>query len=70
MHFYETHDLLRAHLRDFVDAAQERALAAIDGDRSTGEILQRAAITDEEGRQLFKRLWEHDLIVFGAKRPP
>ncbi len=32
------------------------------------EILQSAgAIGDEKGRQFFKRLWEHDLIVFDAK---
>jgi SAM-dependent methyltransferase len=56
----------------FIDAAQERLLEAIDGERSVGEILQSAVRTigDEEGRQLFKRLWEHDQIVFDAKRPP
>jgi SAM-dependent methyltransferase len=54
----------------FIDAAQERLLAAIDGERSIGEILQRAAIIDEEGRQFFKRLWDYDQIVFDAKRPP
>jgi hypothetical protein len=55
----------------FIDAAQERLLAAIDGKRSIAEILQGAdgAIGDEEGRQFLQRLWEHDLIVFDAKRP-
>jgi hypothetical protein len=55
----------------FINAAQERLLAAIDGERSIGEILHSAAGTmdDEEGCNLFKRLWEHDLIVFDAKRP-
>src|SRR5277367_78268 len=55
----------------FIDAAQERLLTAIDGERSTGEILQRAAgaASDKQGRQFFKRLWEHDLIVFDAKQP-
>ena len=51
----------------FIDAAQERVLKAIDGERSAGAILQSAAMSDEEGRQFFKRLWEHDLIVFGAR---
>jgi SAM-dependent methyltransferase len=53
----------------FIDAAQERLLAAIDGERSVGQILQSAAgtIGDQEGRQLFRRLWEHDQIVFDAK---
>jgi SAM-dependent methyltransferase len=55
----------------FIDALEERLLNAIDGRRSLGEILQsaRGAIGDEQGRQFFRRLWEHDLIVFDAKRP-
>jgi SAM-dependent methyltransferase len=53
----------------FIDAAQERVLKAIDGERSAGEILQSATMGNQEGRQLFKRLWEHDLIAFDAKRP-
>jgi SAM-dependent methyltransferase len=55
-----------------IDAAQERLLAAIDGECSVAEILYSAAgaIVDEEGHQFFKRLWEHDQIVFDAKRPP
>jgi SAM-dependent methyltransferase len=53
----------------FIDEAEERALKAIDGERAVSEILQSAAMNDEKGRQLFKRLWEHDLIVFDAKRP-
>jgi len=54
----------------FIDDAEERLLKAIDGERSLAEILQNApgAIGDEQGRQFFKRLWEHDLIVFDAKR--
>jgi len=24
-------------------------------------------MSDESGRQFFKRLWEHDLVVFDAK---
>jgi hypothetical protein len=55
----------------FIDTAQERLLTAIDGERSAREILQKAAgaASDEQGRQFFKRLWEHDLIVFDAKQP-
>jgi 2-polyprenyl-3-methyl-5-hydroxy-6-metoxy-1,4-benzoquinol methylase len=53
----------------FIDAAEEQLFNAIDGDRSAGEILQSAATGDEQARQLFKRLWEHDQIVFDAKRP-
>jgi SAM-dependent methyltransferase len=53
-----------------IDAAEERLVAAIDGQRSLGEILQSAGSMEEEkGRQFFKRLWEHDLIVFDAKAP-
>ena len=55
----------------FIDASQERLLTAIDGERSVGEILDSASetVSDEQGRQIFTRLWEHDLIVFDAKRP-
>jgi SAM-dependent methyltransferase len=52
----------------FIDAAQERVVGRIDGERSVGEILRSAAMSDENGRQFFKRLWEHDLVVFDAKR--
>ena len=50
-------------------AAEKRVLAAIDGDRSIGEILNQAAgpISGDPGREFFKRLWEHDQIVFDAK---
>ncbi len=55
----------------FIDAAEERLLTAIDGERSVGEILHGAggAIGDVAACRFFKRLWEHDLIVFDAKRP-
>ena len=55
----------------FIDAAQERLLTAIDGERSVDEILRSAGRTigDEQGREFFKQLWEHDLIVFDAERP-
>jgi hypothetical protein len=38
-------------------------------DRRGAEILQSAGETmsDDEGRQFFKRLWEHDLLVFDTK---
>jgi SAM-dependent methyltransferase len=53
----------------FIDTAQEQLLKAIDGERSIGEILHSATGTmgDEGGGQFFKRLWEHDQIVFDAK---
>lgn len=55
----------------FIDAAEERVFAAIDGERAAGEILRGlgGALGDEEGRRFFQRLWEHDIIVFDAKRP-
>ena len=53
----------------FIDAAEERLLAAIDGARSLGEILGPGGAAGEaQGRRLFQRLWEHDIIVFDAKR--
>jgi SAM-dependent methyltransferase len=53
----------------FIDAVQERLLTAIDGERSIAEILQDVggAIGDGQGHQFFRRLWEHDLIVFDSK---
>jgi len=54
----------------FIDAAEERVFTAIDGERSAAEILQSATMGNQEGRQLFKQLWEYDLIAFDAKRPP
>jgi SAM-dependent methyltransferase len=54
----------------FIDDTEERVFKAIDGERSVGEILQGArVIEDEQGRQFFNRLWEHDLVVFDAKSP-
>jgi hypothetical protein len=47
---------------------EERLLAAIDGERSIGEILAAASVSDDEGRTFFRRLWEHDQIVFDARR--
>jgi SAM-dependent methyltransferase len=54
----------------FIDAAEERVFTAIDGERSAADILRNpdGTIGDEQGRQFFRRLWEHDLIVFDAKR--
>ena len=53
----------------FIDAAQERLLAAINGEHSVGEILDGAGrvFEEETGRQFFRRLWEHDLVVFDGK---
>ena len=53
----------------FIDASEERVLSAIDGERSAIEILRSAPMDDDQGRQFFKRLWEHDLIVFDAREP-
>jgi SAM-dependent methyltransferase len=55
----------------FIDAAQDRVFTAVDGERSIAEILLGASgmMSHEQGREFFKRLWEHDLIVFDAKRP-
>jgi SAM-dependent methyltransferase len=54
----------------FIDDTEERVFKAIDGERSVGEVLQGArVIEDEQGRQFFNRLWEHDLVVFDAKSP-
>jgi hypothetical protein len=46
-----------------------RVLAAIDGDRSIGEILNKAAgaMSGDAGREFLRRLWEYDQIIFDAK---
>ncbi len=51
-----------------IDAAQERLFAAIDGNRSIGEILRMGAPTDGDARarRLFEQLWQYDQIVFDA----
>ena len=53
-----------------IDAAQERILAAIDGNRSIDEILWDAAGRggDEQARRFIEQLWEYDQIVFDAAR--
>ena len=53
----------------FVRKDEERLLAAIDGTRSVGEILRGAdgAISAEDGRTFFRRLWEYDQIVLDRK---
>ncbi len=53
----------------FIDAAQERLLEAIDGERTVAEILNGGALDDELGRLFFRRLWEHDLVLFDASHP-
>jgi hypothetical protein len=51
-----------------IDSAQERLYAAIDGNRSIGEILRIAADADGEphDRGFFEQLWQYDQIVFDA----
>jgi SAM-dependent methyltransferase len=53
-----------------IDAAQERVLAAIDGNRSVDEILRSAAGAggDERACRFIEQLWEYDQIVFDATR--
>jgi hypothetical protein len=48
-----------------INAAQDRVLAAIDGDRTAGEILTRSAGTAglDQGREFIERLWRYDQIV-------
>jgi hypothetical protein len=52
----------------FIDAAQEQLLTAIDGERPIARILRDVGVKigEEGGCQFFRRLWEHDLIVFDA----
>ncbi len=51
-----------------IDAAEERLFAAIDGNRSIGQILRMAVGVSGEahGRRFFEQLWQYDQIVFDA----
>jgi len=51
-----------------INAAQDRVLAAIDGERTVDEILRGAAGTAglDQGREFIERLWRYDQIVFDA----
>jgi SAM-dependent methyltransferase len=50
-----------------IDSAQEQVFAAIEGNRSIGEILRAAgAGGDEQARRFIEQLWEYDQIVFDA----
>jgi 2-polyprenyl-3-methyl-5-hydroxy-6-metoxy-1,4-benzoquinol methylase len=55
-----------------IDAAQQRIYAAIDGNRSIGEILRSTAgaVGDERARRFIEQLWEYDQIVFDATGSP
>jgi SAM-dependent methyltransferase len=54
-----------------IDAAQDQIFAAIDGNRTVGEILGDAgrAAGGEQVRGFIKQLWEYDQIVFDATGP-
>ena len=54
-----------------IDIAQERICAAIDGNRSSDQILRGAsgAIGDEQACRFIEQLWEYDQIVFDATSP-
>lgn len=51
-----------------IDAAQDRLLGALDGERTIDEIIQLAAKggSEKRARKFFKRLWQYDQIVFDA----
>ena len=51
-----------------INSAQQRVLAAIDGNRSIDEILRAAAEAgrDQQARRFIEQLWEYDHIVFDA----
>jgi SAM-dependent methyltransferase len=51
-----------------INAAEDRLLSAIDGQRTIDDIIQLATEGDREKRALkfFKRLWQYDQVVFDA----
>ena len=55
-----------------IDAAQDRLLAAVDGSRAIGEIVQGAG-KRAAARDFFQQLWRYDQVVFdtsGSRRRP
>jgi SAM-dependent methyltransferase len=55
-----------------IDATEKRLFDVIDGNRSVGDIMEKALPSSEEGSQLdvarafFERLWLFDQVVFDA----
>ena len=51
-----------------INSAEARVFDGIDGKRSCGEILRRAAAgqDDDQARRFIERLWEYDQIVLDA----
>ena len=52
-----------------VDAQERNLFAAIDGERTIGEIA-REHVTSDTARAFFERLWWYDQVVFDASRRP
>jgi len=52
-----------------IDARRERLLAAIDGERSIGEICGERGDRDL-ARAFFQQLWRWDQVVFDTSRAP
>jgi SAM-dependent methyltransferase len=57
-----------------IDSTEKRLFAAIDGNRSIGDILERVFPSSQtrsqsdRARRFFERLWWHDQVVFDASR--
>ncbi len=57
-----------------IDAAEDRLLDAVDGQRTIREIVQAATKSgpnhEPQARDFFERLWQYDQVVFDASRVP
>jgi SAM-dependent methyltransferase len=53
-----------------IDPAEAQILAAIDGERTAGEIAASAAGDADRARRFIERLWEYDQIAIDARAPP
>jgi SAM-dependent methyltransferase len=54
-----------------VDAAADRLLGAIDGQRTLAEVLQlvgQNAVDERQALGFFERLWQYDQVVFDSSR--
>jgi hypothetical protein len=53
-----------------IDATEAQFLAAIDGERTAGEIAANAPGDPDRARRFIERLWEYDQIAIDARVPP
>ena len=51
-----------------IDAREKKMFDAIDGQRSSAQIVERAGAELSQARTFFERLWRYDQVVFDASK--